>query len=60
MVVCLMMQIDPVSYGPVLAVTRLQTLVSREVSPTKMQAVITVGEFHAGKAENIIPDGSLF
>ena len=41
------------------AVTRLQTLVSREVSP-QMQAVITVGEFHAGKAENIIPDEAYF
>lgn len=36
------------------AVLRLQTIVSREVSP-QAQAVITVGEFHAGSAENIIP-----
>lgn len=50
--------IDPVVMA-CSAVTRLQTLVSREVSP-QMQAVITVGEFHAGKAENIIPDEAYF
>lgn len=37
------------------AVVRLQTIVSREVSPQE-QAVVTIGEFHAGTAENIIPD----
>lgn len=36
------------------AVLRLQTIVSREVSP-QAQVVVTVGEFHAGTAENIIP-----
>lgn len=36
------------------AVLRLQTIVSREVAP-QAQAVVTVGEFHAGSAENIIP-----
>lgn len=36
------------------AVLRLQTIVSREVSP-QAQVVLTVGEFHAGTAENIIP-----
>ena len=50
--------IDPVVMA-CSAVTRLQTLVSREVSP-QMQAVITVGEVHAGKAENIIPDEAYF
>lgn len=50
--------IDPVVMA-CSAVTRLQTLLSREVSP-QMQAVITVGEFHAGKAENIIPDEAYF
>ena len=45
--------IDPVVMGAS-AVLRLQTIVSREVSP-QTQAVITVGEFHAGLAENIIP-----
>ena len=37
------------------AVMRLQTIVSREVAP-QTQAVVTIGEFHAGTAENIIPD----
>lgn len=50
--------IDPVVMA-CSTVTRLQTLVSREVSP-QMQAVITVGEFHAGNAENIIPDEAYF
>lgn len=36
------------------AVLRLQGIVSREVSP-QAQVVVTVGEFHAGTAENIIP-----
>ena len=36
------------------AVVRLQSVVAREVSP-QAQAVVTVGEFHAGIAENIIP-----
>ena len=45
--------IDPVVMGAS-AILRLQTIVSREVSP-QTQAVITVGEFHAGTAENIIP-----
>lgn len=46
--------IDPVVMAAS-AVMRLQTIVSREVSPDA-HAVITVGEFHAGTAENIIPD----
>lgn len=45
--------IDPVVMGAA-AILRLQTIVSREVSP-QTQAVVTVGEFHAGTAENIIP-----
>ncbi len=36
------------------AVLRLQGIVAREVSPQQV-AVVTVGEFHAGIAENIIP-----
>ena len=36
------------------AVLRLQGIVAREVSP-QQAAVVTVGEFHAGIAENIIP-----
>ena len=38
------------------AVVRLQTIVSREISPSAEFAIITVGTFHAGEAENIIPD----
>lgn len=45
--------IDPVVMAAA-AVLRLQTLVAREVPP-QTQAVVTVGEFHAGHAENIIP-----
>ncbi|MEX3566177.1 amidohydrolase [Micrococcus endophyticus] len=37
------------------AVTRLQGIVSREVSPSD-RAVVTVGTFHAGLKENVIPD----
>jgi len=36
------------------AVTRLQTVVSREVAPSD-RAVVTVGTFHAGVKENVIP-----
>ena len=36
-------------------VTRLQTIVAREVSPNDA-AVVSVGTFHAGEAPNIIPD----
>lgn len=36
------------------AVLRLQTIVSREVAPNA-SVVVTIGEFHAGTAENIIP-----
>lgn len=45
--------IDPLVMAAA-AVVRLQTIVSREVSP-QSQVVVTVGEFHAGTAENIIP-----
>ena len=36
------------------AIVRLQSIVAREVSP-QVSTVITIGEFHAGTAENIIP-----
>ncbi len=36
-------------------VTQLQTVVSREVSPTQ-PCVVTVGAIHAGSARNVIPD----
>jgi amidohydrolase len=37
------------------AVLRLQSIVSREVAPDA-SVVVTIGELHAGTAENIIPD----
>lgn len=45
--------IDPILMAAA-AVLRLQGIVAREVAPNQ-SAVITVGEFHAGIAENIIP-----
>ena len=39
------------------AVTRLQGIVAREVDPRE-SAVVTVGTFHAGLKENIIPDSA--
>ena len=46
--------IDPVVVGAYI-VTRLQTIVSREIEPFE-PAVVTVGEFHAGTKSNVIPD----
>ncbi len=45
--------IDPIVLGSHV-VTRLQSVVSRTVDPRDM-AVVTVGTFHAGLKENIIP-----
>ncbi len=45
--------IDPILMAAC-AVVRLQGIVAREVSPL-VSAVITIGEFYAGTAENIIP-----
>ncbi len=45
--------IDPVVAGATI-VLGLQTIVSRNVAPLQM-AVITVGAFHAGQANNVIP-----
>ena len=45
--------IDPIVLGAHMVV-RLQTIVSREVHPMKA-AVVTVGTFHGGLKENIIP-----
>ncbi len=45
--------VDPVVLGASI-VTRLQTVVSREIAATDT-AVVTVGSFHAGSAPNIIP-----
>ena len=46
--------VDPVVVGSYV-VTRLQTIVSREIDP-QQAAVVTVGEFHAGTKSNVIPD----
>jgi hippurate hydrolase len=46
--------IDPVVMAAS-AVLRLQSIVSREVAPSA-SVVVTIGEIHAGTAENIIPD----
>lgn len=45
--------VDPIVLGAHI-VTRLQTVVSREISALQ-SAVVTVGTFHAGLKENIIP-----
>jgi amidohydrolase len=45
--------LDPVLAGA-MAVVRLQAIVSREVTPGQL-AVVTVGQFHAGTKNNIIP-----
>jgi hippurate hydrolase len=50
--------IDPIVLGAHI-VTRLQTIVSREIAPRRA-AVVTVGTFHAGLKENIIPDTAEF
>ncbi|MFF2225433.1 amidohydrolase [Streptomyces globisporus] len=44
---------DPIVIGAAI-VGRLQTIVAREIAPREM-AVVTVGRFHAGTAENVIP-----
>jgi amidohydrolase len=49
--------IDPVVMAAA-TVMRLQTIVSREVSPTD-SAVVTIGSLQAGTKENIIPDEAL-
>ncbi|MFF1832581.1 amidohydrolase [Paenarthrobacter sp. NPDC058040] len=46
--------IDPITLGAHI-ITRLQTIVSREVDP-RSPAVVTVGTFHAGVKENVIAD----
>ncbi len=48
------MGIDPIVTAAE-AVVNLQQFVSREFDPTD-SAVVTIGEFHAGTATNIIPD----
>lgn len=50
--------IDPIVLGAAM-ITRLQTIVSREISPLE-SAVITVGMFQGGFKENIIPSSAVF
>lgn len=50
--------IDPIVQASS-TVLRLQTIVSRELSP-RTPAVVTVGTFHAGLKENIIPESAEF
>lgn len=50
--------IDPIVLGAYM-ITRLQSVVSREISGNDM-AVVTVGTFHGGLKENIIPDSAEF
>lgn len=50
--------IDPVVLAAHMVV-RIQTIVSREVSPMR-SAVITIGSFHSGAKENIIPGAAEF
>lgn len=50
--------IDPIVAAASM-VTRLQTVVSREIGP-KDTAVVTIGTFHAGTKENVIPDQAEF
>jgi metal-dependent amidase/aminoacylase/carboxypeptidase family protein len=49
--------IDPVVLAAMIIV-RLQTIVSREVSPGEI-AVVTVGSVHGGTRSNLIPDHAL-
>lgn len=50
--------IDPIVLAASMVV-RLQTIVSREVAPAE-RAVLTIGTFHAGLKQNIIPDQARF
>jgi amidohydrolase len=47
--------VDPIVIGAQI-VTALQTIVSRQTDLTVSPAVVTVGAFHGGNRENIIPD----
>lgn len=50
--------IDPIVLGAHI-ITRIQTIVSREIDPRRA-AVVTVGSFHGGLKENIIPADAEF
>lgn len=47
--------VDPIVVGAHI-VTALQTIVSRQLEITRGPAVVTVGTFHAGVRNNIVPD----
>ena len=47
--------VDPIVVGAQI-VNALQTIVSRQVDITRAPAVVTVGSFHAGIRNNIVPD----
>lgn len=49
------LSVDPVVMGASV-VMRLQTIVSRELSPLEAAGVVTVGIFHAGARANVIPE----
>jgi amidohydrolase len=50
--------IDPVVIGAQI-VNALQTIVSRQVDITRAPAVVTVGSFHSGIRNNIVPETAL-
>ena len=50
--------VDPIVLGAYM-ITRLQTIVSREVAPSQA-AVVTIGTFAGGLKENIIPESAEF
>jgi amidohydrolase len=49
--------VDPIVVGAHI-VTALQTIVSRQLEITRAPAVVTVGTFHAGVRNNIVPDAA--
>jgi amidohydrolase len=49
--------VDPIVVGAHI-VTALQTIVSRQLELTRAPAVVTVGTFHAGVRNNIVPDAA--
>ncbi len=50
--------VDPIVVGAQI-VNALQTIVSRQVDITRAPAVVTVGSFHAGIRNNIVPDRAI-
>ncbi|MET0244958.1 MAG: amidohydrolase [Flavitalea sp.] len=50
--------VDPISAGTQI-INSLQTIVSRQMDLTKAPVVITVGKFHSGLRNNIIPEEAM-